>query len=144
MVLFKSKEKLIFLFSQVISLLVQAKVPTTLLWVVVPSLILFSKPFAVLLGSVSLPSRQYGNWEVIQLFTSQSLECCLGSDSHIGSSEVSPGIHKQLDGVAFLSSFLSAIFLVLPSSPGPPFLMIQPNNFGFSYPAPLCISCNGD
>lgn len=52
MVLFKSQAKAgIFVLAGNQSGWVQDKVPTTFLWVVVPLLILFSKPFAVPLGS---------------------------------------------------------------------------------------------
>lgn len=40
--------------------------------------------------------------------------CSLGSDPHMHSSRVSPGVHKQLYRVSFQTSSLSGICLVLP------------------------------
>lgn len=55
---------------------------------------------------------------------SKHLECRLGSEPHMHSSEVSPGVHTTFSGVALPSSLPSVISPAFFSSLGPPFTVL--------------------
>lgn len=87
---------------------------------------------ALLLGSVLcvLPIGQLEIGDFLSLFSSQRFWFVVQDEIHaMFCSGVSPGGHNQHYGVAFLSSTHSAISLILPTSRGLPFLVLQPESF---------------
>lgn len=72
-------------------------------------------------------------WFISELNTQKFLVCCLGTDPRMCRLGVSPGVHKQPCGVAFLSSSLSIVSWVLFSSLELPFPVFQPEAWGYCY-----------
>ena len=116
------------------------------LWVVVPSLTYSFKTFLSATGwdlsnhlMATMGTGKLSSPSTLSLWNNN----CLGSNSRIRSSGVSPGIHKQLYVLPFLNSSLSVFSPVFFSSPGLFFLVLSPKSWGFIYtitPPPCCTS----
>ena len=116
---------------------VQATSLSSLLWVVVPMSVLFSKPFQWYTALSWVCSTQ---WSLLVLGSSLSCLCMLlGSDSHVRSSGVGPGFHV-----------LWGHFLWVPLSMSPWYFMVSEGSLfqsssqkvGLNYPILLCLSHN--
>lgn len=107
---------------------------THLLQVVVPILILFSKPtLYCYLDLFIMCIFQWPLWDLcsglLHIQLAKSLVCCLRSYLCICSSELSQGVHIQLYEIAFLSSLVSVISLTPSVSLNPlPLLPCQPTS----------------
>ena len=76
---------------------------------------LWSTLWICLMCVTALSGGQFGTWVMISpmVLLSKSWVCCLFSDASMCILELNPGFPKQLHAVAFLSSSLCMIWLVL-------------------------------